>query len=170
TTLIELATYLPKDFSELKKISGFGEIKLQRYGKLFLDQVLDYSQQNNLQSRIMDKTPKRLKKTNPSRTSERSDTKLESFELFRSGKSIAEIATLRNLSTSTIENHLAHYIETGEIEINELVKPEKIEQIEKAIQLHGELLLGVLKNELGENVSYGEIRAVISYLKLNGSE
>lgn len=168
TTLLELATYLPQDISELTKISGFGEIKVQRYGKLFLDEVIDFCKKNKLPSRIMNKFPKRQRKTRSPRASERSDTKLESFELFRSGKSIPEIASLRNLSTSTIENHLAHYIETGEIEIKELVKPEKIEQIEKAIQLHGDLLLGVLKNELGENVSYGEIRAVISYLKLKG--
>ncbi|MDP3149077.1 MAG: DNA helicase RecQ [Ignavibacteria bacterium] len=170
TTLLELATYLPQDFSELTKISGFGEIKLQRYGKMFLDEVVDFCKKNKLPSRIMNKFPKRQRKTRSPRTSERSDTKLESFELFRSGKSITEIATLRNLSASTIENHLAHYIESGEIEIDELVTPEKIEQIEKAIQLHGDLSLGVLKNELGEDVSYGEIRAVISFIKLNGSK
>ncbi|MFA6980711.1 MAG: DNA helicase RecQ [Ignavibacteriaceae bacterium] len=169
TTLLELATYLPQDFSDLTKISGFGEIKLQRYGKVFLDEVVDFCKKNKLPSRIVNKFPKRQRKGRSLRTSERSDTKLESFELFRRGKTIAEIAALRDLSTSTIENHLAHYIESGEIEINELVKPEKIEQIEQAIQLHGDLLLGVLKTELGENVSYGEIRAVINYLKLKNA-
>ena len=169
TTLLELATYLPQDFSELAKISGFGEIKLQRYGKVFLDEVVDYCRKSDLPSRVMNKFPKRLRKPRSPRASERTDTKLESFELFRSGKSVTEIAAIRNLTTSTIENHLAHYIETGEIGINELVTPEKIGQIEKAIQLHGDLLPGLLKNELGENISYGEIRAVINYLKLKNA-
>jgi len=120
-----------------------------------------------LSSRITDKFPKRIRKAASSRTSERSDTKLESFELFKSGKSIPEIAVVRSLSTSTIENHLAHYIDTGEIGINELVTKEKIELIEKAIQLHGHLLLSNLKNALGETISYGEIRAVINHLKLD---
>ena len=167
TTLLELATYLPLDFSELKKISGFGEIKLQRFGKVFLDEVNDFCKKNKLSSRITDKFPKRIRKAASSRTSERSDTKLESFELFKSGKSIPEIAVVRSLSTSTIENHLAHYIDTGEIGINELVTKEKIELIEKAIQLHGHLLLSNLKNALGETISYGEIRAVINHLKLD---
>lgn len=170
TTLLELSTYLPQEFSELTKISGFGEIKLQRYGKVFLDEVVDFCKKNKLPSRIINKFPKRQRKVRSPRTSERSDTKLESFELFRSGKSIIEIAEIRNLTASTIENHLAHYITTGEIGINELVSPEKTQQIEKAIQLHGDLSLGVLKNALGEGITYGEIRAVISYLKLNGSE
>ena len=166
TTLIELAMYLPQNFSELKKISGFGEIKLQRYGKTFLDVVLNYCKKNNLQSRIQDKTPKRQRKTGSVRSSEKSDTKMESFELFKSGKSVTEIAAFRNLTASTIENHLAFFVEIGKIKVNELVTPEKMGQIEKAIHLHGDLSLGVLKNELGEDISYGEIRAVINYLKL----
>ncbi len=166
TTLIELAAYLPQNFSELKKISGFGEIKLQRYGKVFLDVVLNYCKKNNLQSRILNKTPKRQRKTGTSRLSEKSDTKMESFELFKSGKSVAEIAAIRNLAASTIENHLAFYIEKGKIKVIELVSQEKIQQIEKAIQLHGDLSLSVLKNELGEEISYGEIRLVINHLKL----
>lgn len=167
TTLLELATYLPLDFSELKKISGFGEIKLQRYGKMFLKEVVDYCKKNNLSSRIQNKSPKRQRKARASLASQRADTKLESFELFKSGKSINDIAASRNLTVSTIENHLAHYITTGELSINQLVPPEKIKQIEKAIQLHGDLLTGLLKNELGENFSYGEIRAVINHLKQN---
>ena len=166
TTLIELAAYLPQNFSELKKISGFGEIKLQRYGKVFLDVVLNYCKKNNLQSRILNKTPKRQRKTGASRSSEKSDTKMESLELFKSGKSVAEIAAIRNLAASTIENHLAFYIEKGKIKVIELVSQEKIQQIEKAIQLHGDLSLSVLKNELGEEISYGEIRLVINHLKL----
>ncbi|MBI5730650.1 MAG: DNA helicase RecQ [Ignavibacteriales bacterium] len=166
TTLIELAEYLPQNFSELKKISGFGEIKLQRYGKVFLDVVLNYCKKNNLQSRILNKTPKRQRKTGASRSPEKSETKMETFELFKSGKSVAEIAAIRNLAASTIENHLAFYIEKGKIKVIELVSQEKIQQIEKAIQLHGDLSLSVLKNELGEKISYGEIRLVINHLKL----
>jgi len=164
TTLIELATYLPLNFSELKKISGFGEIKLQRYGKPFLDVVLKYCKQNNMQSRIVNKTPKRHRKSGSSRLTEKVDTKLESFKLFKNGKSVPEIAELRNLTTATIENHLAFYVELGKIEINELVTSEKIELIESAIQLHRNLPLGELKIVLGENISYGEIRAVLNKL------
>ncbi|MFA6598622.1 MAG: DNA helicase RecQ [Ignavibacteriaceae bacterium] len=163
-TLIELATYLPQNYSELKKISGFGEIKLQRYGKQFLDVVLIYCKQNKLQSRMTNKTPKRQRKTGSSRTTEKSDTRLESFELFKSGKSIADISVVRNLSTSTIENHLAFFVEVGKIDVTELVTLEKIGLIEKAIQLHRDLPLSELKKVLGENISYGEIRAVMNKL------
>ena len=58
-TLLELATYLPQTMEEIRKISGFGEIKLARYGKFFLKAVVDYCSQHKLVSKIIEKFPKR---------------------------------------------------------------------------------------------------------------
>ena len=58
-TLLELATYLPQTMEEIRKISGFGEIKLARYGKFFLKAVVDYCSQHKLVSKIIEKIPKR---------------------------------------------------------------------------------------------------------------
>ena len=44
---------------EIRKISGFGEIKLARYGKFFLKAVVDYCSQHKLVSKIIEKFPKR---------------------------------------------------------------------------------------------------------------
>jgi len=164
STLIELATYLPQNLSELKMISGFGDVKLQRYGKVFLDEVLTYCKKNNLPSRMVNKTTRRRRRTAPSLLLEKSDTRVESYELFKSGKTVAEVAAFRNLATSTIQNHLAFFVAVGKLEVTELVSPEKIDQIEKVIKLHSDLSLGELKKILGENINYGEITAVISHL------
>ena len=37
-TLVEIATYLPQSLDEMRLISGFGDIKLARYGRQFLSQ------------------------------------------------------------------------------------------------------------------------------------
>jgi ATP-dependent DNA helicase RecQ len=58
-TLLELATYLPQTMEEIRKISGFGEIKLVRYGKVFLKVVVDYCEERRLVSKIGEKMPKR---------------------------------------------------------------------------------------------------------------
>ncbi len=58
-TLLELATYLPQTLEEVRKISGFGDIKLARYGKIFLKAILDYSSERKLSSKIHEKVPKR---------------------------------------------------------------------------------------------------------------
>lgn len=94
------------------------------------------------------------------------DTKLKSLQLFKSGKTMAEIAAVRGLVVTTIEGHLAHYVLDGSINIKEIVAKKKIPLIAKAIKQHGDEKLGFLKAKLGDGVSYGEIRAVINYLKL----
>lgn len=58
-TLLELATYLPQTLEEVRKISGFGDIKLARYGKIFLETVMDYCTPRHLVSKINEKVPKR---------------------------------------------------------------------------------------------------------------
>ncbi len=58
-TLLELATYLPQTLEDVRKISGFGDIKLVRYGKIFLQAVLEYCGDRKLASKIHEKVPKR---------------------------------------------------------------------------------------------------------------
>ena len=58
-TLLELATYLPQTLEEMRKISGFGDVKLARYGKIFLEAVLEYCSSRKLVSKISEKVPKR---------------------------------------------------------------------------------------------------------------
>lgn len=54
-TLLELATFLPSDISELTRISGFGEVKMRRYGKAFLGVVSEYCQEHALSSKMSEK-------------------------------------------------------------------------------------------------------------------
>ena len=57
-TLIELSVYLPQTKEEIRKISGFGDVKISKYGKAFLDVVCDYCKRKSLTSRISEKAPK----------------------------------------------------------------------------------------------------------------
>ena len=38
-TLIEMATYLPQNTNEMRKISGVGDFKLEKYGADFLERL-----------------------------------------------------------------------------------------------------------------------------------
>ncbi len=93
------------------------------------------------------------------------DTQRISLELFRKGKSIAEIAGIREMTTGTIEGHLAKFIPTGEIKITDIVPEEKIQAICKAIEETGAgFATSPVKEKLGEAYSHNEIRAVITHL------
>jgi ATP-dependent DNA helicase RecQ len=165
--LMEMATYLPQTLEELRLISGFGDVKLARYGREFLIPVKNYCTKHGLSSRIKQKSPKRERKTRSERTSTSrrgNDTRVETFTLYRSGKSVAEIAAERGLATTTIEGHLSYFVQTGEIDVLEFVTEEKIPAIKDAVESYGHDRLAPLKEILGEGYSYGEIRAVIGWM------
>ena len=54
-TLLELATFLPSNVSELSRISGFGEVKMRRYGKAFLGAVSEYCREHSISSKMSEK-------------------------------------------------------------------------------------------------------------------
>jgi ATP-dependent DNA helicase RecQ len=164
--LMEMATYLPQTLEELRLISGFGDVKLARYGREFLIPVKNYSVKHSLSSRIKQKSPKREREQRIERktTARINDTKVESFNLYRSGKSVAEIAAERGLAATTIEGHLSYFVQTGEIDVLEFVNEEKIPAIKDAVESYGYDKLAPLKEVLGEDFSYGEIRAVIGWM------
>jgi hypothetical protein len=88
-----------------------------------------------------------------------------SLQLYKEGTPIPEIAARRNLATSTIEGHLASFIPTGEIDIKELVPEHKLAPMLTVIREIGGTALGPMKSRLGDNYSFGEIRAALHYAK-----
>ncbi|MDE3144504.1 MAG: helix-turn-helix domain-containing protein, partial [Bacteroidota bacterium] len=123
--------------------------------------ILKYSAANNLSSNIHEKIPKKERKEKS--TAPKVDTKLLSFNLYKEGKAVEEIAAERNLTVQTIEGHLAHYISLGEIKIEELIAREKIILIEPALQNFDGGPITSIKQQLGDDVSFGEIRLVLAW-------
>lgn len=162
-TLVEMSTYLPQSDWELRKISGVGDLKFEKYGADFLRAIKDYCLKNNLVSRIDLKSPKRAKKQRTKRDSAGKDTYQVSLELFRDGVSIADIASERGIQPSTVENHIARFIATGEVQLHELVPLHKVETIRDAVlKFNDSGALSPIKEFLGDDYTYGEIRAVIA--------
>jgi len=94
---------------------------------------------------------------------QKGDTNRTTLRLYREGVPVADIATQRGLSLSTIEGHLASFIPTGEIDVKELVPEKKIPTILSAIRSVGGASIGPIKSQLGDGYSFGEIRAVMAW-------
>ena len=168
-TIDEIAMYLPQTLAELRKISGFGDAKVEQYGQQFLDIVNDYCKESNLTSSINEKSPKRERKERTGEKKLKVDTKAESFRLYKEGKSVNEIARERGFTIQTIEGHLAHYISLGEINVSELINPEKLLLIEPVIKDFNDGSLTPIKERLGNDISFGEIKLAIAWLKYKKS-
>lgn len=89
-----------------------------------------------------------------------------SLELYLGGKSIEEIAAIRQLAASTIESHLAQCVGAGELPLDRFVPKEKIDRILPLLAELGYAATGPIKQRLGDTVSYAEIRAVQVYSRL----
>ncbi|MBI2284241.1 MAG: DNA helicase RecQ [Bacteroidetes bacterium] len=161
SSLLDLATYLPVTQTDLPKISGFGAFKIEKYGEAFLEKVQDYCSEHKIASRMELKQPAKTKRV-PVTRERASDTKRISYEMYRSGKSVQEIAEERQLAATTIETHFSYYITTGELDVNEFVSSDKQELIEAAANQFGRLGLKQIKDHLPDHISYGEIRMTIS--------
>ncbi|MBS1509351.1 MAG: helix-turn-helix domain-containing protein [Bacteroidetes bacterium] len=162
STLKEIATYLPLNKKDLLKISGFGKAKVDKYGDAIIDAVESYCNENGLSTNIDALPEKPGKAEKPKSSVSKTDTKLVSYNLYKEGKSIAEIAQERKLTMSTIEGHLVPFISSRQININDLVDGQKQKLILDAVAIHGELSHKTLIENLPSGISYGELKLVLA--------
>ncbi|MBA3680142.1 MAG: helix-turn-helix domain-containing protein [Bacteroidetes bacterium] len=167
-TLKELTEFLPTTTDELLKISGFGEAKVEIFGKDFLNIIKEYMNEHELESNMQAKSPVKEKKAKKVKNSEEKEVKVSSkeqtFRLFKEGMSMQEIAAVRGYAISTLESHLAPYIESGEIKIDQLVSEEKQKTILKALEKFDKSAgLTPIKSKLPSDISFSEIRYVLAH-------
>jgi hypothetical protein len=162
-TLIQIAVNLPDNLASLKKIKGIGKRLAEKYGQELVALVSDYRLKHNIKE-IAPPEPaqKELKVTEIQEV--KSDTKQITLEMFERKLTIPQIAEERGLVISTIEGHLAFFVEEGMLEIDRLLDTGKRQIIEKKIAGMGKSSLGEIKQALGDGISYGEIKIVQAYL------
>lgn len=90
-------------------------------------------------------------------------TQLETFDLYNKGMSIEEMAQARAVQPATIVQHLCYLIEKKlPVEITKFVSPKKIKTIKDVVAKVGSAKLTPIKEELGDDFSWDEIRLVMS--------
>ncbi len=153
-TLLELVQTLPTDSATLKRVKGIGEVKVKLFGADLIGMVEKYCRAKNIPTNLL-----------PPPATPKPDTKLLSFDMFKSGKTIAEIAAERALTLGTIEGHLAHFIEKGELDIADLLEKQKLDEMVEFFTQNNTQATAVAKEHFGDKYSYGELRMVIGWLR-----
>jgi hypothetical protein len=157
-TMVTLANFVPQSLRVLNLVKGMGKKKSERYGEELLEIITSYCEKENIEppeEALIEK--KRLKKI-------KEDTKKISYDLFKEGKSVSEIAVERSLTEGTIESHLAYYVGTGEIPVSEFVSKETADLIAGHFKGTNDFTIGPVKASLGDTVSWNDIRFVINHL------
>jgi GTPase SAR1 family protein len=157
--LYEMCETLPLTKKELLLINGLGKTRVEKYGSAILNVIKHYCDENDIET-LNDNISFEEKKPK----SKKIDTKKLSLELFKSGKSIEEIANERDLNENTIFGHLASFVSSGEVKITDLISKNHYEALKKLIPSMIFENLSDLKHQLDDTYSYGELRLVLEDL------
>lgn len=95
------------------------------------------------------------------KSSSKTDTYQLTLNLAKTGKTPIEIAKERSMTLDTVYNHLTKLVQRSLIDIEKIIDTERIEEIRQALESFEEGTSSTsIKEVLGENFSYGEIRLV----------
>ncbi|PKR77165.1 DNA helicase RecQ [Halalkalibacillus sediminis] len=164
-TLKDMARRIPDTKSSMLQVKGVGEKKYDQFGEEFLTELKKFREEHSDEIKVDENTND--VSTISKKNNEYGDKPgfVISYDLFQNGKSIKEIATERELSSITIENHLfkankeGHKLELDKFFTDEIEK-QVLQQLEESDQ--SEVKLKPIKERLPDDISYTIIRAVLT--------
>ncbi len=140
----------PRSLHELRSVPGFGERKTEMYGKQILSALAEFD------GGARAAAPKEPQ-TKPAE---------ETLRLLREGKSMAEIATIRQRQLNTVANTIANLIEQGDVDFDDSwIDANRRAMIEAACSRLGTQWLKPLKEACPPEITYEEIRLVVARLR-----
>ena len=163
-TLIQIAVNLPESLAALKRIKGIGPRLAEKFGDELVTLVADYRREHGIQEVVLPVAPDPEAAGTTRKTAARGDTRRISLEMFENRLSVTDIARERGLVVATVEGHLAHFVEEGILAVDRLITTDKRLAIEQQIAGAGGSL-SEIRQALGKDYSYGEIKIVQAHLK-----
>ena len=159
-TLVEMCAYYPQSLESLLNISGVGQIKLNRFGDVFLEVIRGYCEKHNLKEKS--KGPMQLRPKNDSggRTT-------MIGEAFNSGESIQNLMKQYQVQRGTIVNHLVKFVAAGNALQNSSalssltsVPSDKRQIVMQAFDELGTDFLRPVFDQLGGTINYDELKVL----------
>jgi ATP-dependent DNA helicase RecQ len=146
-TLEIMAVKRPVSDRDMLQVSGVVERKLQLYGDAFMEEIRRF---------ILEKTEAGENVTG--------STVLVSWNLFKKGQTVEQIAREREISTLAVMGHLASMYERGEtIDIGQWVSPEECDIIQGALSLFDDTsMLKPIYEHFQGRYSYDKIRWAVA--------
>jgi ATP-dependent DNA helicase RecQ len=143
STLKLMALQQPQTLTEFAQLSGVTSHKIAQYGNKFLTEIQAYTKTQTQTSNIP------------------TDTEQFTLHLYQQGLSVAEIAQKRDLRPTTIIRHLSDLVEKNQdVDLDRLVNRDRQIKICQALEKLGDISLTPIREYLGEDYSYDEIRLV----------
>jgi len=151
SALEDLCLVEPSNLQELRRVSGFGDKKVELYGKEILDALRRFREGDRASNEDKPKVSSPAKET---------------LRLLEEGRTFEEIAQIRARTLRAVVSLVADMIERGDAEFQpNWLAPERYNQIAAACRQLGMDRLKPLKEALPPEIPYEEIRLVIARLR-----
>ncbi len=164
-TLIQIAVNLPESLAALQQLNGIGKRLGEKYGEELVSLVAAYRREQGIEEVVPPPAAARAEAGADKKGEGKVDTKRISLGMFEKNLSVAEIAGERGLAVSTIESHLAYFVEQGDLAVDRLLDADRRQGIERTLAEMAGRSTSEVKQALGETCSYGEIKIVQAHLK-----
>ncbi len=152
-TLREMASLFPIDRQSLLRVKGVGDKKYESFGKDFIGLIKDYVESKDIE------VPETEKITRESLD----ERYINTYEFYKKGLSLEDIAKERSFTVSTIINHLVKCKEEGyNVNFDQFIDEEKESNILEVINKNGLESLRVIKDALPEDYTYDHINLCIA--------
>lgn len=168
--LDELSDKMPATLKELLIIKGIGKRKATQFGDEILSLINNYCNSNNISRNTLYLEEELEDEPQTKKVKEKGSSLKLTLELFNEGKSIEEIATDRNLTTGTIEEHVSQLIKSGEVDIFKIINDLKVEEIQSFFIKKPKAALGEAKNFFGSKATFSELKMVFNYLEFKKNQ
>lgn len=156
-SLVDITQNLPGSSAQLRKTHGIGRQKIEQYGEELVSIVNGYCNEKGVTP-----MPPATDVPPAKRKVKSANTKEKTLALYKSGKSIAEIAEERELVESTIEGHFVYFIEQGQLSATEFLATEAIQDIKAQASSIEDFTLKALHQHFDGAYSYGQLRMALA--------
>jgi ATP-dependent DNA helicase RecQ len=113
-TLSDMAQKKPFNKTECLQVSGIGDLKYQQFGEIFIKEIKSFINQLSPEEKMaVEKRNVFLMENNTTGNVSRVDTYQYTYELYKEGNDIDQIAVKRQLSPTTILGHLCKFFDEG---------------------------------------------------------
>jgi len=156
SAILELTCFLPMTTPGLLRIKGLGKARVSKYAYDLIPIIEEYCHRKGIKGDLI--TPLHSSKR-------KRESKEISLELFKKTNDIDKVAAERDLARSTIEGHLAPYIESGDIDLLAVLDRSKAEELIAYFEKNADKTSSDAKAFFGDKYNYQELRFVRAHLK-----
>ena len=175
-SLRHMAAAYPCSREEFSQMHGVGEVKLEEYGPVFVSAIRENVEVNNVEvptgAELLAVAPRSggVNRNGDSRGGPISGTHETTREMLAQGLSIDQIANERGLARNTVIGHMERITYQGfRLDLTHVTpEPARLGIIEEAFRESGSALLGPVKERLGDEFDYEELKLARIHLRQEG--